>query len=159
MSTSITPRLGQIVLYTLTDNDADVLMRRRRDAGLTVRSGNDLRGGDTYPAMIVRDWAPNPEHAKINRKVADVLKRTLEPGVLDTISVNLQVLLDGNDSGWVTSRSKFDPKTHGRWVQHVRGEDHELPSGLPTDEGKASEDIVFRPDPSGHWRDLAADWL
>lgn len=108
-----TPKLGEIVLYELTDGDATAINRRRTDAadsaayharirsGAIVHTGNAAHGGvveyvyddngqngvekvtkrgDIYPLIITRVWGDTPE-----------------------ANVNGQVLLDGNDSIWVTS--------------------------------------------------------
>lgn len=106
-----TPKIGDIVLYELTDGDAQAINRRRTDAadsaayharihsGAIVHTGNAAHGGnveneyvnnthvervtkhgDIYPLIITRVWGDTPE-----------------------ANVNGQVLLDGNDSIWVTS--------------------------------------------------------
>lgn len=139
MSTNSTPRLGAIVHYTLSESDARQVRQERIAAGAATRRGNDALEGDTYPAMIVRDWAYSPETAR------SAAERSLVPApdghdpnplVLDeltdeeiraeasrlrelsanTASVNLQVFLDGTDTLWVTSRSEFDPSQHGAFV-------------------------------------------
>lgn len=61
MTTTISERLGQIVLYTLTEHDVKSIVLNRRNAGQAVASGNEPREGDTYPAMIVRDWGESVE--------------------------------------------------------------------------------------------------
>jgi len=85
-------RLGQVVLYALTDEDAKEVNRRRADftksepqnTGFQAHIGNVAIAGNQYPAIVVAVWN------------------------LRTTSVNLQVLLDGNDSLWVTSRPLGD---------------------------------------------------
>lgn len=186
MTTSVTPRLGSLVLYTMNEADAKAAIQKRRDAGFAARSGNEPREGDTYPAIIVRDNGMDPkEHARIRELIAsgkyaeDTLEkrsilvedeyrsdegraRLIEQQLANhdaspqAASVNLQVLLDGDDRYWATSRSEFDPEKHGRWVQVSHGNDLELPSGLPTEADKLSEDIVFRPDAKGHWQSIAS---
>jgi hypothetical protein len=88
------PTVGRIVLYTLSEADAERINARRDDAiawakehklnpehtGKQVHIGNVARAGDVYPMIIVRVWGSTPESA-----------------------VNGQVLLDGNDTLWVTS--------------------------------------------------------
>lgn len=90
----IVPSPGRIVHYTLSEQDADDIARRRVDArnsldwhrehrtGAVVHLGNSVKAGDVYPLIITRVWAARP--------------------TTDT-SVNGQVLLDGNDTLWVTS--------------------------------------------------------
>jgi len=186
-----------MVRYTLTESDAREIRSKRLVAGSASRSGNDAHEGDTYPAMIVRDWMTqsleevtaatrklwlDPDSGwgldklfslsldpdspadleQIERHIADAA-RELHGQQVANATQNLQVFLDGNDTHWVTSRSEFDPAKHGRWVHHVRGEDHALPpemqsaysqNGTPDD----SEDIQFRPDPKGHWSGEPVPW-
>lgn len=106
------PKTGDIVLYELTDGDAQAINRRRADArdslelhkhvksGAIVHTGNSATGGitewadgsativsrgDIYPMIITRTWGATTE-----------------------ASVNGQVWLDGNDTIWVTSVSESD---------------------------------------------------
>jgi hypothetical protein len=80
-------KLGHIVIYTLTDGDAEAINRRRVTgvlgdnwpAGAQAHYGNNVGAGMKFPALIVRLWGGS--------------------------MVNLQVLLDGNDSYWASSRS------------------------------------------------------
>lgn len=118
MSTTLTPRLGAIVLYTLSETDVREIVQRRREAGLGSARGNDPHEGDTYPAMIVRDWAQGPEERKayLNGKVTDGdgSVRTWR-ATLTMWSCNLQVFLDGNDSFWAASRSMGELGEKGHW--------------------------------------------
>lgn len=168
-NTTITPRLGAIVRYTLTEQDVHAIAQARRLAGSAARQGNDLREGDTYPAMIVRDWIDRNFLAKVN--TGQVRQgfgaAVIEPvGYIDGTSVNLQVFLDGNDTYWATSRTKFDPATHGRM-------DPEAPEFIveaPADEMSEDEKHLlgkarsahhakwFRPDPRGHWTQEPVAW-
>ena len=85
-----TPTLGRIVHYRLCASDAERINRRRKDAyesdaahsqtGYVAHVGNQAVEGQEVPAVIVRVW---------------------EGGL-----VNLQALLDGNDTCWVTSRKE-----------------------------------------------------
>ena len=56
MTTAITPRLGLSVFYTLTESDAREIAQKRQAVGNAHRTGNPAQEGDTYPAIIVRDW-------------------------------------------------------------------------------------------------------
>jgi hypothetical protein len=88
------PSIGRIVHYTLSEQDAEAINRRRADArahlpehqenanGVQVHTGNDVKPGDVYPLIITRVWGDTPESA-----------------------ANGQVLLDGNDLFWATSVS------------------------------------------------------
>lgn len=87
------PSVGRTVLYTLSEQDAEQVNRRRNDlrrsdqdenlivAGTQVHVGNQAEAGQVCPMVIVRTWGDTPES-----------------------SVNGQVVLDGNDTLWVTSR-------------------------------------------------------
>jgi hypothetical protein len=74
MATNITPRLGEIVLYTLSEQDAKQIIQDRRNAGIAAARGNDPREGDTYPAIIVRDFGQTEEQY---RQGIEVGKRNL----------------------------------------------------------------------------------
>ncbi|MET9086175.1 hypothetical protein ABZX77_30590 [Streptomyces sp. NPDC004237] len=87
------PSIGRIVHYTLNQQDADEINRRRADS---PQAGNHAREGDVYPAMIVRIFGETPESA-----------------------VNLQVFLDGNDSHWATSRTLGEGPFHWAWPERV----------------------------------------
>lgn len=117
MTTTITPRLGLPVLYTLSESDVREIRQKRVAAGSATKSGNDAHEGDTYPGIIVRDWA---QQNLLDLAAKGELHRgdgvALEPDdYLAQASVNLQVFLDGNDVHWATSRSEQtgeDPKGH-----------------------------------------------
>lgn len=88
------PTIGLIVHYTLNEHDAEAINRRRQDAadapaaktGFVAHVGNHASAGDTCPAMVVRTFG-GP-------------------------AANLQVVLDGNDTYWATSRVEgTDPGT------------------------------------------------
>ncbi len=83
----MTPTIGRIVHYKLSEGDAALIQSRHED-----RSGsNAVSAGDVYPAMIVRVW-----------------------GGEAASSVNLQVFLDGDCSYWATSRAQGDD--NGFWT-------------------------------------------
>lgn len=85
--------IGRIVNYTLTEQDAIEIQRRRTNsesirariaedkwpAGAQAHIGNEARAGAVYPAIVVAVWGP--------------------------ACCNLQVFLDGNDQFWGLSRS------------------------------------------------------
>ena len=100
------PTVGRIVLYTLSEDDAQRINTRRSDAeanlvnivsvgsGLIQHHGNKAEAGQTLPMVIVRVWSET--------------------------TVNGQVLLDGNDTLWKTSATKADDYvTSGRWAWPV----------------------------------------
>ena len=86
------PTIGRIVHYTLSEQDAEQINKRRADSlahlpehransnGVQIHGGNGVVAGDVYPLIITRVWGTTPDCA-----------------------VNGQVLLDGTDSLWVTS--------------------------------------------------------
>ena len=99
------PTIGHIVHYTLAEEDADAINRRRADfanrpggpgnEGFAGHVGNHVQAGDTYPAMVVRVFDPS------------------------VTTANLQVFLDGNDTYWATSRTEGDGECHWFWPPRV----------------------------------------
>ena len=95
------PQLGDVVLYALTEADASAINRRRRDfhesgsgdghTGFVGHVGNWVQEGYVFPAVVVQVHAES------------------------TVTCNLQVLLDGNDSFWATSRP--EGTTAGQWTR------------------------------------------
>ena len=91
------PTIGRIVIYTLTDQDAEAINRRRTTGpeiaariaaiprewplGAQAHIGNSVEQGMSFPMVIVRTWGSDPSSA-----------------------VQGQVMLDGNDTYWATSR-------------------------------------------------------
>ena len=115
------PSVGRIVQYTLTEDDAKQINRRRTTGkaiaariqnngqiatdgavigeqwpiGAQAHIGNPASAGDVVPLLIVRIW---PDEYGPG-----------QPGV------NGQAFLDGNDSLWITSAGEsIDPK-QGKW--------------------------------------------
>jgi hypothetical protein len=86
------PEAGDVVLYQLTAADVAHINRWRLDfhrnggaesrLGFIGHIGNSLQEGDVLPAVVARVHAES------------------------TITCNLQVLLDGNDTYWATSRAE-----------------------------------------------------
>lgn len=84
-------KIGTVVSYTLTADDAASVNRRRATSslsrlahrvtdGVQLHVGNPAAAGGSYPMVIVRVWGED-----------------------DTAAVNGQVILDGTDTLWVTS--------------------------------------------------------
>lgn len=106
------PSPGRIVEYTLSEQDVAEIERRRQDAraaldwhrenktGAIVHTGNPTAPGDKYPLVITRVWASG--HA-----------------ANEATAVNGQVLLDGNDTLWVTSVQQGDGERHWREFPRV----------------------------------------
>lgn len=104
------PTIGRIVRYTLSEDDAKRINKRRDDAiasahehkmnpeatGKQVHVGNKAHEGDVYPMIIVRAWGDTPESA-----------------------VNGQVLLDGSDSFWVTSVTAGEGARRFAWPSRI----------------------------------------
>jgi hypothetical protein len=105
------PTIGRIVRYTLTEHDAEAINRSRAGAqnlnaaGVTLASqnlgpqihiGNAVHEGEVYPLVITRTWGDQPGSA-----------------------VNGQVLLDGNDTLWVSSRNGGDGAGQYAWPTRV----------------------------------------
>jgi hypothetical protein len=103
------PTIGRIVHYTLSQQDADAINRRRADfqayvkggglaegtTGYVGHTGNHASEGDVCPATVVRVFHP------------------------ETSTANLQVSLDGNDTYWATSRTEGEGPSHWTWPPRV----------------------------------------
>lgn len=88
------PTLARMVHYTLNEADAESINTRRiSDEFPGMNSGNRVEAGQDCAAVVVRVWS-------------------------DSL-VNLQVLLDGTDSYWATSRSEGDGQGHWHWPPRV----------------------------------------
>lgn len=90
MTQPVTP--GRIVLYALSDGDVAAIRERRSGAGMKPGQCNTVEVGEVYPAVVVRAWSGG--------------------------YANLQVLLDGPDTHWVTSGSEGDRP--GTWAWPTR---------------------------------------
>lgn len=103
-------KVGTLVLYTLTADDAQAINRRRDDysafrsrathevAGESGRNGHQGHFGNS---------------ASEGQQYAGVIVRVFDPS---TTTANLQVHLDGNDTYWAASRQLGDGPGH---YQHV----------------------------------------
>lgn len=87
------PTPGRIVLYRLTEDDARHITQQRAHNG---QSGNYVREGDRYPAIVVRVFSGNPD---------DV--------------ANLKVFLDGEDTHWATSRHNGTEPGTWAWPERM----------------------------------------
>lgn len=111
------PTIGRIVHYTLSEQDAAIINKKRADYdafrasvkgsdipgvgdpdGHQAHVGNRTEGGQVYPATVVRIF---PGGSEVN-------------GVC-----NLQVALDGNDTYWATSRTEGEGEGHWVWPPRV----------------------------------------
>lgn len=106
------PTIGRIVLYTLTDAEAEAINKRRDDfkafsashvqpiaagdvgaSGHQAHFGNSASAGQQYPALVVRCFGGD--------------------------AVNLKVQLDGSDTYWATSATPGDGPGHWTWPPRV----------------------------------------
>lgn len=107
MKTRITPTIGRIVLYVLSSSDVASIKQQRIVKGpgydehkarehpeqFPQGPGNEPYEGEILPATVVKTWGDTPESA-----------------------VQLQVMLDGPDTFWATSRVNDDEgKAPGTW--------------------------------------------
>lgn len=95
--------IGRIVHYTLSESDAQQINARRTDSaaiqdrivedrwpiGAQAHIGNRVHPGDVLPAIVVR--------------------------VLPSDNISVQVLLDGTDTYWATTRPYAGDPTPGHW--------------------------------------------
>lgn len=97
------PTIGRIVHYKLSSYDAEAINRRRADftaaqsaaagTGFVGHVGNVAQAGDVCAAVVVQTFG-GP-------------------------AANLQVLLDGNDTYWATSRIEGDGDCQWSWPPRV----------------------------------------
>lgn len=109
----MTPSIGRIVHYCLTEQNAAEIMRRRTTGadiaaripskewpvGAQAHVGNFVAPGDVFPMVIVRVWPS------------------------ETGSVNGRVILDGTDEYWATSVSQVvadSTDRQGCWFEPPR---------------------------------------
>jgi hypothetical protein len=94
------PSVGRTVHYMLNEYDANAIEAQRAAVGALHHRGNVARAGDVCPMVIVRVW-----------------------GDSDVSAVNGQLILDGTDSFWVTSKTQVaedsDDK-QGHWFAPPR---------------------------------------
>lgn len=112
------PTMGRIVIFKITDQQAQEINRRRTDGsaiadriqkntngvthwplGAQAHIGNTVQAGEEFPLTIVRVWAD-------------------EFGT-GNAGVNGQLHLDGNDIFWVTSAGEGNDPGQWRWPERV----------------------------------------
>lgn len=94
----MTPAIGQLVLYTLSEQDAKAISLSRSHTDDPAVHGNPVKVGDVFPAFVVRVF----------------------PGGTEVTGVcNLKVQLDGHDTYWATSRTPGDGEFHWAWPQFL----------------------------------------
>jgi len=106
--------IGRIVHYVVNQSTADAINRRRDDAyehidehraradGSIIHVGNKVHKGDEFPLMVTRVF---------NSVYAD----------LDTC-INGQLLLDGNDTYWLTSVYEGEGPGYWHWPEEADDE-------------------------------------
>jgi hypothetical protein len=97
---------GRIVHYVLTEGDAEEINRRRTTRGAIA----DRIAGDKWP---IGAQAHIGNRAEAGQHCAAIIVRFW--GDPNSGTSNLQVLLDGNDTYWATSRHAGDPTEQGAW--------------------------------------------
>lgn len=99
--------IGRVVLYTLHEQDAEQINRRRTTGrsihdriadqkwplGAQAHIGNDVKAGEQFPMIVTKVWAPG--------------------------YVSGQVLLDGNDCFWATSVMEGEGGHSWSWPPRV----------------------------------------
>lgn len=92
------PAICRIVKYTLNDIDVRRINEQRAySAGHPSElRGNTVVAGDVFPLIIIRTW-----------------------GDTSTSAVNGQLLLDGNDTLWLTSVTCGDGQGQFTWPERV----------------------------------------
>jgi hypothetical protein len=89
------PSVGRIVHYTLNEQDAEAINRRRSHARAHMpehqANSNAVSAGEVYPLVITKVWSHPPTEGT---------------------AVNGQVLLDGNDLYWATSVDEGEGQGH-----------------------------------------------
>lgn len=98
--------IGRIVHYVLTADDAGAVNRRRQHysayqseswpGGAQAHSGNHVNEGEHVPTVVTVAWENESNNG-----------------------INGQVLLDGNDSLWVTSVQEGEAPGTWHWPERV----------------------------------------
>ncbi len=84
------PTVGRIVHYTISEQDVEEIARQRgHRRSPTSPVGNQMHAGEVMPMVVTAVWSED--------------------------CVNGQVLLDGNDSLWVTSVSEGEGEYSWCW--------------------------------------------
>lgn len=120
--------LGDIVLYSFTQRDVEIVQRGRED-GTRTRFGGRLGEGQVFPAIVVGvqkgtepqiidEPKPPGQEMDTNETSPNPNDEAKKPKQLEF--VNIQVLLDGTETYWVQGilpdkESGQDDHTPGTW--------------------------------------------
>lgn len=94
MTTEPAARIGQPVLYTLDQHDAELINKRRHD--FRTHTNALVESGDGYPQTGYQAHVGN--EAREGQQFPGFVVNVFSGGY-----ANLRVLLDGNDSFWACS--------------------------------------------------------
>lgn len=114
--------MGRIVHYRLTESDAEQIDRERvtfQHAAVPDLHWNYAEAGEVYPAMVVRAFGDT--HA------------------------NLQVMLDGNDTFWATSRPEGTEPGTWAWPERSTPVDAGDAAPQPETQTPVTPDPVVQP--------------
>lgn len=102
------PTVGRVVHYTMSQFDADAVNKRRAD----FQQFRSLHSGPSDPGQAGADGhvAHVGNHVPAGLVCAAIVVRSFGGD-----AVNLQVLMDGNDTFWATSRTEGDGEGHWSW--------------------------------------------
>lgn len=108
--TEVLPTVGRIVLFKLSQTDADEINRRRDDyknrdkstwpLGAQSHVGNEVHEGDVFPMQVVHVWSEN--------------------------MVNGKVFLDGSDDYWATSVHQGEGTHQWDWMPFQKDQQERL---------------------------------
>lgn len=108
MAGNMKPSIGRIVIYTLSEDDAEKINRRR------------ITGHDLHKALDTGKWHPGAQAHFGNPVVCGdefpMIIVGVDPG---GDFVNGQVMLDGNDTYWATSVHFGTGQRQWKWPQLV----------------------------------------
>lgn len=94
--TAIIPTIGRVVWYVLSDMDAKRINRDRVDDPAPL---DDVKEGDTFPAIVVKTHGDTPDSY-----------------------VNLKVLLDGPDMYWAKSVRVGEEPGSYHWMPYQKSQ-------------------------------------
>jgi hypothetical protein len=128
---NVTPTVGRVVYYRLSADNAAAINKRREDysksdetdwpMGAQAHVGNHAGEGDTLPMIVVGVW---PDE--------------YGPG---TFGLNGQVILDGNDTLWVTSAKQGGEPGQWDWMPFQKDQQARLAPGSTVQTNAAGQAV------------------